>query len=84
MDEPTRIRRVWVWPMLGLGIASALFAWAYRTESGGYFLLAWLAYSVGLVGVMALFKWSDIAMSACALLMLLPPVALLFLAETLW
>jgi hypothetical protein len=43
-----------------------------------------LAYCVGLVGVMARFKWSDIAMSVCALLMLSPPVALLFLAEALW
>ncbi|HEY1784003.1 MAG TPA: hypothetical protein VGG30_00595 [Pirellulales bacterium] len=84
MDESTRIRRVGLWATLGLGVASALFAWAYRTESGGFFLLGWLAYCVGLVGVMAWFKWSDVAMSVCTLLMLLPPIGFLFLAEALW
>jgi hypothetical protein len=65
-----------------VGLA-ALFFGAYRLGPELVFFLGWLVYAAGLIYVMAIYRWSDIAMSVCFLLiMIFPCIAALFLGAS--
>jgi hypothetical protein len=84
MDEqrrfPVRLSHL----LIGFSVA-ALSACVYQGRTGIACLLAWLMYTAGLIYVMSRFKWSDIAMSVCFLLIvLLPPLIIIIIFPPLW
>ena len=64
-------------------VAAAILLGAYRTNWGLFLLLTWEAYAWILICFMALYKWSDIAVSVGFLLIILPPVVAFFMSSNL-
>ena len=56
---------------------------AYQWRITAAFFLVWLVYTALLIHVMSRFKWSDIAMSVCFLLIVLTPIAVMILFPSL-
>ncbi|HEX4141910.1 MAG TPA: hypothetical protein VHY91_00030 [Pirellulales bacterium] len=63
--------------LVGAGVAALLVS-TYRGQTELAIFLTWLMYAALLIRTMAWFKWSDLAMSICFLLIFLPLLALVF------
>jgi hypothetical protein len=72
MDNVRRLFQFRLGELLGVVFAVAMLLGAYRVNWTVFLLVAWLEYGASLVYITRLLKWSDIAMSVCFLLIILP------------
>ena len=59
--------------LIGFSLA-AVYVCVYQGRIEIACLFAWLLYTAGLIYVMSRFKWSDMAISVCFLLIVLVPI----------